>query len=163
MDPLITVAELAVWCLPTVIDQSDPFAALIVDAASVVVRDTAQQPTWTAEGPTAAPARAKQITASLAKRSYQNPDSEISSAIGPLSSSTVAEMARFLHLTQAEIDALSDLRPAGSEGAAATLWVQPTNASPRSETVFLGDVSGSDWMVPFLDEDADPYYFPLVD
>jgi hypothetical protein len=149
---LLSVAELNVWLTGrAVVLDGDAFAEEILFAASEKVRSTAGQPTWTAA---TAPPRARQICAHLAARSYLNPDSiSAEGGIGPLGGDrTVEELAKALHLTQAETDELQALAPRSAVGG--SLWIQPVNGGVPVDDgdVYLADDSGSDWMIPYLAE-----------
>jgi hypothetical protein len=148
MAALLTISELAVWAQET-IEPDDEWAAAVLEAASDVVRDAANQPTWLR---TTAPPRARQIASHLAARSYKNPDSIVGEGnLGPVGGDRfVEELAKALHLTAAEREELGRLGPAGAT-AGKGLWVQPFNATPYTAgDIYLPDDSGSDWQIPYL-------------
>ena len=152
-DPLITVAELALWARET-IDPADPYANLVVNAASLVVRDTAEHPEWTAAGETAAPDRAKLITAIIAKRAWINSEGIVAEGgMGPLGGDRyIEEVARgmLFEMTEAERETLEGFITvaAGSTG----LWTMTISNGPleMQGPTYAFDSSGSDWMLPFL-------------
>lgn len=154
---LLTIPDLRAWARNSEIADDDPWALIVIEAASDLVRETAQQPTWTRES---APPRARQIASHLAARSYSNPDSiEFEGATGPIGGDRRAEeFAKSLHLTEAERLELEGMWPAGSTGGGGGLWVQPVGggiAAVDGDT-YLADDSGSDWMIPYLAEDDIP-------
>lgn len=140
---IISIADLSIVAREA-IAADDPFALWIIDAASEAVRSTAGQPTWDS---LTAPTRARNITAHLAARSYLNFDSVTRENIGPIGSSTAEELAKALHLTNAEREELIGLaggtQPAGGGG----MWVQPLSdpvqTTTLGDTVYLSDSSGS--------------------
>lgn len=148
MADLLTRADLAIWIQGDIEDEA--FADVVISAASELVCVTAQQPTWTIAN---APIRARQIAAALAARSYKNPDSAlVEGSVGALSGDRLVEdLARFLHLTNAEIDELVAMQPTPT-GAGGGLWVQPVGgATPvDSSDIYLFDNSGSDWGIPMF-------------
>lgn len=151
MAALVSIPELGVWCRQE-IGYDDEFAVAILEAASEVVRSAARHAEWTAK---TVPARAKQICAHLAARSYLNPDSVVGEgSIGPLGGDRYVEaLATALHLTAAEREELETMASAGS--ARGSLWIQPvgSNTLESPEDVYLPDHSGSDWMIPYLAPD----------
>lgn len=153
MAALVTISELSAWARQEV-GYDDAWAITVLEAASELVRSAAGQPTW--ERATA-PARAKQICAHVAARTYLNPDSVSSEGnLGPLGGDRIVEeLAKALHLTAAERDELGAMAPAGGgAGGRGGLWVQPINSTPlEGGDVYLADDSGSDWMIPYLAED----------
>lgn len=153
---LLTVSDLAVWAQRDVAPD-DAWALAVVEAASDVVRAAAQQPTWLKA---TAPARARQIASHLAARTFKNPDSvQREGNLGPLGGDAVVEeLARAMHLTEAEKLELAGLAPAGAAGGGGGFWVQPTTGSEAAEPgdVYLADDSGSDWMIPYLHPDDLP-------
>lgn len=162
MASLVKIETLAVWC-QTDIDLDDEFALKVVNAASLVVRREAQHPEWTLTGATTAPADAILIAEMLAKRTYQNPDAVNRSAIGPLSESTIDDFARTLELTETEKEVLHGFWPGAVAPTPDGFWFQPLVKETPLDEVFVGDISGSDWFLPWVDERGDPFYFPTVD
>lgn len=160
MAALLSIPDLSVWVVGlggSAIEVDDEFAQAMVEAASDAVRTAAKQPTWTASGETAAPSRAKQIASHLAARSYLNPTSiQGEGNLGPLGGDRfVEELAKALHLTEAERDELAGMAPSGSSGGG--LWIQPINATfVEDGDIYLPDSSGSDWQIPYLAVDDLP-------
>lgn len=156
MASLVTIPELAAWLAVsgvTLTEADHPKAQVVLDAASLVVRDTASQPTWT---DLTAPDRAKLITVQLAKRTYLNPDAVTSENVGPMGERRVEDFARTLELTAAETAELVKLAPADVLASqAGGLWIQPMANRPNApdSTVYVTDSGGSDWMIPYLHPD----------
>lgn len=153
--PLITETELATICqLPDQVIPAErlPFATMIIDLASDIVRDTASHPEWDQN---TVPFRAKMICLLVAKRSYQNPNNVVvEGALGPIGGDRVLDVqAMGLYLTEAEA---SDLARLVGDGTAATnpnrLWVlQNSGGIPEATTGYVFDDSGSDWAIPYVD------------
>lgn len=153
--PLLGIPDLGTWTRQE-IGYDDAWAAAVLEAASDLVRSAAQHPEWTAQ---TVPARARQICAHVAARTYLNPDSVSGEGgIGPIGGDRIVEeLAKALHLTAAERDELEGMSPSGANGGGGGLWVQPINATPVEEgDVYLADDSGSDWMIPYLAADDLP-------
>lgn len=160
---LLTVAELATWARTEIADD-DPFANAVVDAATLVVVSQCgfPVPEWTTSS---APPVARLITIQLAKRTYLNPDAVIAEGgIGPIGGDRfVEDFARTLELTPNELAKLADVDPA-TASASGNLWVLGVDTVGHSlDEIYLRDSDGSNWAIPFLDVDRDPYYFPLLD
>lgn len=85
-------------------------AQALLDDASVLVRDVAGQPDWTAGD---APARAVQIVLAAAQRAYRNPDGLITERIGDASWGYHHGAAPGVYLTKDEVGALRGLAGAG--------------------------------------------------
>ena len=84
MAHLITFAELATWTQNDVAEvTADPFAQEVLDKVSGLVRFLAGQPEWEI-GST--PFDARLVALVVAKRTYANPDQEVSSGVGPINS-----------------------------------------------------------------------------
>lgn len=161
MTSLVTIASLAVWCQQE-IEDDDAFAIKVVNAASIVVRNEAQHPEWTLAGGTAAPAQAILIAEMLAKRTYLNPDAVTRSSVGPLSETTLDDFARTLELTDAEKDVLHGYWPGAEAPGPGGFWIQPLTKDEATEDLYVGDISGSDWFLPFVARE-DKFYFPVLD
>jgi hypothetical protein len=157
MASIITVADLAVWAQEE-IDDEDVYAQAIVEAASLVVRTRAKQPTWGDIG-VVVPAMAIFITKMLANRAWTNGVVGVQSdSIGPLSQRLVEDFARGMELTPQEMADLDDLAPAGTSTGKG-FWIQPLTRGPmEAVTAFRYDSSGSDWAIPMIDSE-DGYAF----
>jgi hypothetical protein len=158
MASLVSVSELAVWCRQD-IDSGDQFALTVLEAASLLVRDAAGHPEWTAA---TAPARAKLICALVAKRTYTNPDQEIATSVGPISSRVLDEAAAGMKLTEQEITELAAIGAETPGGTAkkAGLWAYSTVAKADQPVMYLYTEPGSDWPIPYLDTALDGYAAP---
>ncbi len=158
---LLTLPELRTWTRRAIPD-ADPFALAVISAASLKVLDECNNPEdWTSLN--LVPAMVRMIAVQLAKRTYKNPDAIIAEGgIGPLGGDRfIEDFARTLELTAAELDTLAKVTgvDAKSEGG---LWVQPLMSDQSTDSIlYLRDTDGSNWMIPFLDVDLDPYYVPV--
>lgn len=160
MIALITKPQLAVVARES-ISPTDAFADWVIQAASLVVMETAMHLDWTAG---TAPDMAKLICMKLAVRTYLNPDAVISDTIGPISETKVADYARTLELTKQEIASLVALQGDGDgPGLSSGLWVQPTNGGLPMYPVLIPDNSPvNDWMIPMISE-TDVFAYPIDD
>jgi hypothetical protein len=146
--PFLTVAELATWTRQEIV-ADDPFALVVIDAASLRVREAASQPTWTLAD---IPKSARLIAIQLAKRTYLNPDAIVAEGgLGPIGGDRfIEDFARTLELTEYERATLEGLAPAGAIGKGSRLWVQETTRGDLETAVdvYYFDNSGSDWAIP---------------
>ena len=143
MATIVTLSDLDKW-VPIDADQ-EPLAQVNLDAASLVVTDTAGHPEWTT---TTAPARARLIAVQLAKRAFLNPNAIVRSAVGPLSEAQVEDYARTLEPTEAEREYLLSLRPdAGSGGGSLFTLSLAGSAAYVPDTIYVTDLSGG--LVPW--------------
>jgi hypothetical protein len=161
---LITMDQFATWARQDVATLSaDPFAVLVLQTATEIVCDTANQPNWELQSPpVVVPRQARRICMFLAGRAYLNPDGTISESVGPLSErvpESMAIAAANMQLLPAEEAALAAMAPDGTTG----LWIQPTTRSDASEddAVYLPDDSGSDWYIPYGDASTTVAFSPL--
>jgi len=125
---------------------NDNYATLMMEAATAVVRDTAQQPNWVLEkvnpDDVVAPARAGIIALWLAKRAYEDQGNLTRRTAGPLSLSFREDGVFGLNLEPAELEWLQGHRPGGGSG----IWVLRNRGSHRGR-------------LPFGDETPDGYSF----
>lgn len=151
---LITLQEFATWTqtdLATL--QADPFAMDVWTKTSDLAREYAEQPTWDA---TTAPFKVKLLVLKIAKRTYLNPDQEISTTTGPLSSRVVDTAALAMDLSDEEEALLESYQPgaddnglwvasigAGDDQYVGTLYAQSIPQEGLGETL--------SWDIPFLD------------
>jgi hypothetical protein len=165
MPTLITMEQFATWARqdPATV-AADPFAQLVLQTATEIVCDEAEQPTWeTQDPPIVVPRKAQRICMFLAGRTYLNPDGTVSENVGPIGErrpEAMAMAAANMQLLPAEEDQLASLRPDGSTG----LWVQPTTRwdAAEDDTVYLPDSSGSDWWIPYGDSSTTNAFTPVV-
>lgn len=150
---LATQDELAIVLREEIPAELDDFSLLVLEQASDAVREAAKQPDWTI---TTAPSTARRIALWVAKRTYQNPEHELATGIGPLSSRVTDQQAAGVTLTADEEEALAAFWPADAVGAdAGQLWVQPIDAEPpvTDGLIYLATPEGT----PLLYADtADP-------
>lgn len=140
--PLVTLADLAVATEADVPVEREDFARMVLEAASDVVREAAQQPTWTRD---TVPVAARRIALWLARRTFLNPDAITRSNVGPLGEATVEDYARTLELTPAERSTLLRLAPVGADTGAGSLFLQPLAKSTPvvGGTIWTPDEAGS--------------------
>jgi hypothetical protein len=162
---MITTAELATWCqLEEAAVAADDYALMVIEYASELCRSAAGRPDW--DTPATTPVPAKLICLVVARRTYLNPDQEIAQAVAGGPSVRMLDAAGMgMALTddeRAELERLGAIdnpnpSPAGD------LWVLPLTRGTVEKSLYLADNSGSDWLIPFLDPDKDPYYFPTLE
>jgi hypothetical protein len=122
MANLFTREEFAIWC-QTTIAADDLFATMVMEQATALVVDAAAAPGWELD-PTTTPRIAKLIAMRVARRTYLNPDQEISSSVGPISASVLREAAAGMTLTESELEQILNVAPDGDPNNG--LWVQRT-------------------------------------
>lgn len=140
--PLTTRAQLSVWVGEIPADLQ-AFADDVIQQASDAVAEAAHQPDWTVD---TAPTKAKRIAFQVARRTYQNPGSEIASNIGPLGSRVTDTQASGVYLTEEEKAELAEFWPAADQPkAGGELYVVSTDDSPPVDDglIYLADESGS--------------------
>lgn len=164
MATLISIEQFATWARQDVaVVAADPFAQLVLQTATEIVCDEAEQPNWELQTPAVAvPRKAQRICMFLAGRTYLNPDGTVSEQVGPLSErrpEAMAMAAANMQLLPAEEQDLHTLRPDSSTG----LWIQPTTRwdAVEDDTVYLPDSSGSDWWIPYGDPNTTNAFTPV--
>lgn len=149
MANLFTREEFAVWCQqPIAVD--DEFATMVMAQATALVVDAAAAPGWELD-PSTTPRRAKLIALRVARRTYLNPDQELSSSVGPISASILRDAAAGMTLTEDELAQLLALAPDGDPTNG--LWVQRTTRGDMEDElplVFLPTESGD--LIPYAVE-----------
>jgi len=165
MTALVSMSQFATWIRQDVATvAADPFATLVLQTATEIVCDTAQQPNWELQSPpVVVPRAAVRVCMFLAGRTYLNPDGTISESVGPLNErrpESMALAAANMQLLPSEEDLLLTLVPDGPAG----LWIQPTTRADAAEddTVYLPDSSGSDWWIPYGDPNTTLAFTPVV-
>lgn len=165
MTTLITMEQFATWARqdPATV-AADPFATLVLQTATEIVCDTAEQPNWeTQTPPMTVPRKAKRVCMFLAGRTYLNPDGTVAENVGPLGErrpESMAIAAANMQLLPSEEEILVGLVPDGPAG----LWVQPTTRKDKAEddVVYLPDNSGSDWWIPYGDPNTTNAFSPVI-
>ena len=158
MADLITESEMALWCQSTVEAlAADPFAAEVRSKVSAYVCFLAQQPLWTVD---TVPIDVKMLTIRVIRRTYVNPDSEVQTGIGPISSRILDEAALAAAFTDSEIKLLETKIPDGSgqDGlwvasiGGADVLLQPTvYLSDDSQVGLLDSADPRSWDIPMFD------------
>jgi hypothetical protein len=164
MATLVSMEQFAVWTRQDLATMAaDPFATLVLQTATEIVCDTAEQPNWeTQSPPVAVPRKAVRICMFLAGRTYLNPDGTVAENVGPLGErrpESMAIAAANMALLPAEEEQLLTLVPDGPAG----LWIQPTTRMDDAEddVVYLPDSSGSDWWIPYGDASTTLAFTPV--
>lgn len=164
MATLISMEQFATWTRQDVgAVSADPFATLVLQTATEIVCDTAEQPNWELQTPAVVvPRKAKRVMMFLAGRTYLNPDGTISESVGPINErrpEAMAMAAANMQLLPGEEQLLLTLAPDGSTG----LWIQPTTREDMllDDTVYLPDSSGSDWWIPYGDPNTTIAFTPV--
>ena len=121
-DPLATLAEFEARLGETLSGSDEVRAEALLDDASVLVRDVAEEPDWT---DVTAPPRAIQITLAVARRAYNNPDGLINERLGDASWGWHHGTQPGVYLTKDEADALRRL---GDASMRVVTNVTPFNA-----------------------------------
>jgi hypothetical protein len=123
--PLVDIAQLT-----TLLKQEegslddDPYTALMIEAASAVVRDEGN-PDWTLE---TIPSRGRFIALYLARRAWEDPGNLSRRTAGPLSESFFENGVKGLDLTEAEREWLDGKKPGGgSDGT----WIMKVRSGSR--------------------------------
>jgi hypothetical protein len=125
--PLATLAEFEARLGETLTGSDEVRAEALLEDASTLVRDVAEEPDWT---DTTAPPRAIQITLAVALRAYNNPDGLISERLGDASWGWWHGTQPGVYLTKDEEQALRRL--GGTAMRSATL-VSPYSGTPEDE------------------------------
>lgn len=147
MSLLVVLSELeAVLKVPQGSLEGDEYTRLMMEGATAVVRDTAQQPHWvlTVSGPgdIAAPARARFIALELAKRAWQDQGNLIRRTTGPIS----------LSFRENGVYGL-DLKPSEEE------WLEGHRGDGVGGMFIMRHYGTTRGRLPFGDETPDGYSF----
>jgi len=128
MTGLITSASLALWSQrdPDEV-AADPWAAEVIREFSDYARFLAGHDEWTIDGDLAAPYDVRRAVLMAARRTYTNPDSEVQTGVGPISSRVLDEAALAGAFTESELTLIQgynedDEQASGGFG----LWVLST-------------------------------------
>lgn len=148
MSLLVDIEELtALLRMPegSLVDGSDidPYTLLMMEGASEVVRDVAEQPDWTLE---TIPARGRIIALWLARRAWEDEGNLARRTSGPISQSFREDGVYGLNLEPAELEWLQGHRPDGDSG----LFI-------------MRNLGGTRGRRPFGDETPDGYSFAAGD
>lgn len=164
MADLITARELALWTQSdeaTVAD--DEWAIEVMSKVSQLAQFLGGHPEWTAS---TAPFDVRMVVIQVAKRTYANPDQEVSSNVGPIGSRVLDAAALLTNLTESERATLTKYNPAGDPDATGGgLWVMSTAstyAGPAEAVLYVPDDSLSDWYIPMFSpgDPGDPALYP---
>jgi hypothetical protein len=151
-ETLETLAHLALLTKKDAAEvEADPRAQFIMEKADELVISRAGIPaTWPAT-PELVPPRARTIALLVAARTYTNWRSIVSSSVGPISETMLAEMAAAMQLTDAEAEELDGM--GSSTETFGGLWTITTTRGdePKIDQINLPDSSGSDWLINYGD------------
>lgn len=141
---LITNRELALWTGRDASEVArDPWAAEVIEKFSDYARflsgvDWARP--VTIEGEVDLPFDARMAILQACRRTYGNPDSEVQTSVGPISSRILDEAALAGAFTEAEMSKIQAYNPSGSPDS---LWVLTTTRGidplPVAEVLFVSD------------------------
>jgi len=170
MAHLISFAELATWTQNDVAEvTADPFAEEVLDKVSGLVRFLAGQPEWEIA---TTPFDARLVALVVAKRTYANPDQEVATGVGPISSRVLDVAALLLDLTDTERATLTKYNADGDPdvgGGGLYLISMTAPAQVELATVlYVGDdqqINLGDeleWMIPMFSpgDPGDPNLYP---
>jgi len=130
MAHLISFRELALWTQNDVEEVvEDPFAEEVLSKVDMLVRGMSTQLAWE---PETIPFDAKLVALVIAKRSYGNPDQEVSSGVGPINGRVLDVAAMLLELTESERSTLEKYDPAGGSAGGGGLWIQRMTSPPET-------------------------------
>lgn len=157
MAALLTNNEMSLWTQSS-LDEilEDPFAKEVNEKVGDYLCFLAGHPEWTIA---TAPYDVKVIALWMFKRTYTNPDQEVATGVGPLTSRVLDEAALAMNLTASERATLEGYKASSPSGAGTGLFLMSlAGRSPRMpETVYLPDnqqVNLGDtlsWDIPFTD------------
>lgn len=152
MATLVSISQLAVWTRED-IEPDDPFALMVLDEATALVVDYCGRPDWE-DAPGTAPRLARRICLIVAGRTYLNPDMEVATGTGPISSRVRDEAAAGMQLTESEMEQLDTIpAPPGDTGYKGLFTITTTRgADPAEQPVLLYDNSGSPWPIEYANE-----------
>lgn len=162
MADLITPRELALWTQSDEAEVAiDPWAIEVMEKVSMLARFLGGQPWELAD----VPFDVRMVVIQVAKRTYANPDQEVSSNIGPIGSRVLDAAALLTNLTEAERATLTKYNAEGDPNSDAGLWVMSTaapNAGPVEAVLYVPDDSLSDWYIPMFSpgDPGDPALYP---
>lgn len=161
MAALLSTEKLALWTQNEPADvAADPFAAEVIDVVSQLAQFLGGHPDWSlTPGVNYAPFDVQLVVLQVAKRTYGNPDQEVATGVGPISSRVLDVAALLTDLTETERAVLTKYNPTGDPDGGGGLWVLQTARDPASlmpeATLFVPDDSLSDWYIPMF-SDGDP-------
>lgn len=153
-DDLVTIQKLRDWTKDQDIAADDPFALLVMAAASLRVRRVARHPEWTGpDGLAPAPDDPRVIAEMLAARTYLNDiNGEISSSIaGAISTTIIRDYAEALNLTEHELETLQAYVGNDDGMPGFGLFTVAMTRGKVEGLIAVYDDGGSDWAVPWLD------------
>jgi hypothetical protein len=146
MADLLTKQKLALWTQNDVaVVENDPFAAEVIDVVSQMAQFLGGHPEWSlVPGATVAPFDVQLVVLQVCKRVYGNPDQEVATGVGPISSRVLDVAALLLELTPSERAVLTRYNPNGDPAESGNgLWVLHTTRGDESllleTTLFIDD------------------------
>lgn len=161
---LITAEELALWTQSETDEvEADPFATEVMEKVSEMARFFGGHADWTRNN---APFDVKMVVLQVCKRTYSNPDQEVQTSTGPISSRVLQVAALLLALTPTEKATLTKYNPDGDPDAGGGLWILRPTPEPGTSlsdvVLFVPDDSLSDWYIPMFStlDPGDPDLYP---
>jgi hypothetical protein len=169
MADLLTKNTLALWTQNDPAEvEVDPFAAEVIDKVSQMAQFLGGHPEWVlTPGVNLAPFDVQMVVLQVCKRTYSNPDQEVSSQVGPIGARVLDVAAMLLDLTDTERATLTKYNPEGDpntgDGQLHIVSIGRDAASTLPDsTLFVPDDSLSDWYIPMFSEN-DPGALHLYD
>lgn len=163
MATLFTRSDFATWCGVT-IASDDAYATMVMQRATELVVDEAKAPGWELD-PTTAPRGAVLIALRVARRAYLNPDQEVASSVGPLSSRVLDDAAAGMQLTEQEKLDIGELAPGGDPNASTLFTLRTTRGTEeqlRNVKLPASLVSGSGGFIDYAREGDTSALDPIV-
>lgn len=164
MASLISRDTLGIWTRTTIAPDDD-YATLVLEGASLKVRQATKHYEWTETGvePGAVivPEAAALTVAMLATRVYLNGVNGVKSrTIGPISKSIIEAFAAGLVLTDQEKAELEEFIET-SDSAKAGFYVQRfQDPEAPPDVIYVYDIDGGDWGIPWIDITEDTFAVP---
>jgi len=157
MVDLLTKNTLALWTQRDPAEvEVDPFAAEVIDKVSQLAQFLGGNPLWDlAGGANQAPFDVQMVVLQVCKRTYGNPDQEVSSNVGPIGSRVLDVAALLMDLTDTERATLTKYNPEGDPNTGdgqlhiVSIGRDPISTLPDS-VLFVPDDSLSDWYIPMF-------------
>ena len=145
-DPLVTLSQLALWTQRAEAElEADPFATELITELSDYARFLAGRPDWVRIGfddetTFEAPYDVRRAVLMAAKRTYKNPDGEVSNTVGPISSRILDQEAVTGAFTEAELAAIQGYNPGGApDGLYVITTTRGDDPLPYDEILYVPD------------------------
>ena len=149
--PLRSIADLRISARRPNIASDDEVALFVLEEASGLVCDTAGHPEWE-DDPGAAPRPARRICLAVATRTFLNPEFEVQSTMGPLSSRVLDLAALGLNLSDDERETLEGMR--GSSGGNGLGILTLAGGQSFDRTLSVVDELDPYDLIPYFDTES---------